>query len=229
LARASLEQGKAACREIRARRFSFIGLAALTLMLTLVAFRFDRRTDAAVVAARPRMERLRTAAHHLRWWGRGHDTMAFSLLLLGWAAIRRDRRWARVALACALSAIVTGIAINVVRVGAGRPRPRADVPDRLVGPTLNYKYQSFPSGHTSASFGAAGCLLVAAPPLGVAALVSAAGVGGGSVFTRAHYLSDVTAGVGAGLFFGLAFGLGVRWINRASATSAGPRGSPCRC
>jgi undecaprenyl-diphosphatase len=82
---------------------------------------------------------------------------------------------------------------------------------------MNYAYQSFPSGHTSASVAAGTSLLITAPPVGAVAFVSAVSMGWASTFTRAHYLSDVTAGLGAGLWFGLALGWAARRMNQRDA------------
>ncbi len=211
---------------VRARRRAFASALAVFVLLTLLAFTQDRAVDEWVLAHRADFPAPGRAAHYLRWWGRGHDTIFFVLLLLLWSALRRDGRWARYARACALAMIVAGIAINVVRVGSGRPRPRANLPDRWRGPTLIYAHQSFPSGHTSASFASAACMVMAAPPLGVAALASAAGVGWSSIYSRAHHLSDVVAGVGAGSLIGAAFGLAARRraVGRAPPAQHDPRG-----
>lgn len=151
--------------------------------------------------------------------GRGMDTAFFAMGLLTLARLRKDRKLARYAYACIVAVLLTGLVVNVVRVGTGRPRPRTGNPDRWTGPTLIYRHQSFPSGHTSASFTAAGALLVANPAWGAVALVSAGGVGWASMMTRAHYLSDVWVGMVAGLAVGTAAGLGARRLNRQQATN----------
>ncbi len=199
---------------LRNERAFFIALAVIFVVLTSLALRFDRPYDHWVKSIRDVEPGLRAAAHHIRRWGRGTDTTTFAGLLFIWAAVRRSRRWARAGLACALAAIVAGIAINIARVSLGRPRPRTEVRDRLTGPTLVYAYQSFPSGHTSASVAAGTSLLITAPALGTIAFLSAVSMGWASTFTRAHYLSDVTAGLGAGLWFGIALGWSARRLNR---------------
>ncbi len=140
----------------------------------------------------------------------GYALVIPGILLLVVAALRGERRWARCALAALLAALLSGLIVNAVRFSTGRPRPRASDVQRLQGPTLEADHQSFPSGHTATSTGAAACLLVCAPPLGVVAMVNAVGIGWSSVHSRAHHLSDVVAGAGVGLLVGLAFGAAAR-------------------
>ena len=49
-------------------------------------------------------------------------------------------------------------------------------------------------------------LLVAAPPLGVPAMVSAGGVVWSSLYNRHHYVTDVLCGSMIGVIFGIAGG-----------------------
>lgn len=203
---------------LRTNRRVFLPLALLVLAGGLLAHGYDYVTDEAVKVLREQSPRAVWTAGRFRNWGRGNDTAAFAAVLLAVAGLRRSRRLARFSCACVLAVLFTGVFINIFRVGTGRPRPRAEMPDRFTGPSLVYRTQSFPSGHTSASYTAAGSLLVTAPPLGVVALLSATGVGVSSVITRSHYLSDVTVGMGVGLWIGVVAGLGARRLTRPPPT-----------
>lgn len=62
---------------------------------------------------------------------------------------------------------------------------------------------SFPSGHTSSSFGAAVALLCGNKKLGVPAIVLAALIGVSRIYVHVHYPTDVLAGFVAGILLGI--------------------------
>lgn len=163
----------------RARAFLVGGLAAIFVGMAL-GWRFGRNAGYALVIP--------------------------GIGLLAAAARRGDRSRARCALAALLAALLSGLIANTVRFSTGRPRPRASDITRLQGPTLEADHQSFPSGHTATSTGAAACLLVCSPPVGAVALINAVGIGWSSLHVRAHHLSDIVAGAGVGLLVGFALG-----------------------
>jgi membrane-associated phospholipid phosphatase len=90
-----------------------------------------------------------------------------------------------------------------------------EVKDGFTGPKFTKEFHSFPSAHSTTSFGTATALAVAAPAIGIPALAGAAAVGWSRMYVREHYLTDVVVGAGFGAFFGLAFGLAAR-ITRSS-------------
>jgi undecaprenyl-diphosphatase len=96
----------------------------------------------------------------------------------------------------------------------GRPRPKIGAADGLYGPSFNWRYASFPSGHSSVAFGTAGALLATLPPVGVPVFVVAGGVGWSRLYNGAHYPSDVWAGAWIGLLNGLVFAAAARRLMR---------------
>jgi membrane-associated phospholipid phosphatase len=149
-----------------------------------------------------------------RSWGSFNDTLFWFgfLTLLGGIARRRSLR--RAGLACLLAGVVAGLAVNVSRFSTGRPRANAGLPDGLYGPSLESALQSFPSGHSTASFAHATALAVALPAAGVPAVISAAGVAASSYYRTVHHVSDVLCGSIFGSLFGLCFGAAARRLGR---------------
>jgi undecaprenyl-diphosphatase len=190
----------------RRRLFAVSTCAGLALVGAAIAL--DHPLDDFIRSGRsPGLEVL---AGHLRRWGRGFDTLFWVSVALLLALRLRRPEWKRAALAALLAMAVAGLAVNVLRVATGRPRPRASPPTAWVGPTLTYSRQSFPSGHAAASFASATVLATALPGVGVPALASAAGVSWASLYTRNHYATDILAGAAAGVLIGLALGLAAR-------------------
>lgn len=191
----------------RWRRWLLAGLAAIAILGAL-AWRWD------ATLARSAHERLspevRRWAGHIRTWGAFNDTLAFVTVTWLIGRIRGAPRWRHAALAALLAAAAAGLGVNALRVTLGRPRPRAGLPDRFTGPSLQWNRQSFPSGHSGASFASATALAVAAPPVGCLALVSASAVAAASVANRSHFLSDVLVGSGLGVLLGTLFGAAAR-------------------
>lgn len=170
---------------------------------------------------------LKTVAHHFRKWGDFRDTITVTILifLAGW--IFKRRNWRRLAVAFFLTASLAGIGVNILRFTTGRPRPHVEASDRLYGPIVwlqsreerpgnakIYAMQSFPSGHSGTSGGAAAMLLIAAPPIGIPMAVSAGGVIWSSLYQDKHYLTDVSVGSGIGLIVGALGGLTYRRIQK---------------
>lgn len=156
-------------------------------------------------------------ARGFRKWGEFNDSFFFFFVTLFAAYLFKKRSWRLAAKTFFMAAIVGGLLVNVFRFGAGRPRPhqvdRLGLEDRFYGPTFDYKKQSFPSGHTCTSTAGAIAMLVVWPPMGVPAMISAAGVAWSSFYSRSHYPSDLVVGAGLGLCVGLIFGMaGRRWI-----------------
>lgn len=164
-----------------------------------------------------RRESLIKVSNKFRRWGDFRDTVTITLVLYAIGVVARRRSWRTAAVACFLSASLAGLTVNAVRVSAGRPRPTVDMPDGFYGPTFKYKMQSFPSGHAGTSTGNAVALAIALPGAGVPVLFSAAGVVWSCLYSRVHYVTDVTVGAGIGLLFGVIVGVVTRRLIRSRA------------
>lgn len=107
-----------------------------------------------------------------------------------------------------------GIAVQSLKRLIGRPRPRfMHGEDVQLAPSLTDGFDSFPSGHATASFAVAAVLAKYFPRLawvfyGLAGLVAVSRVVRGS-----HYATDAVVGAALGLIVGLAIAnpLGSRW------------------
>jgi undecaprenyl-diphosphatase len=146
-----------------------------------------------------------------------------AMLLGGW--IFKNRRFRVLAVAMLLSCAVAGVGSLLLRVGSGRPRPSAGVPDGLyglvwkthkTGLTLpDYDYQSFPSGHTTTAVATAAPAVVMLPALGVPLMAAAVAVAWARFELHRHNLSDLYLGLLWGGSFGLFFGYaGKRELSR---------------
>jgi undecaprenyl-diphosphatase len=97
---------------------------------------------------------------------------------------------------------VSGIAVNVIKIIIGRPRPSLFLSDGELGVepfSIAYDYSSFPSGHTATAFSLAFALGAIARPalgwlLGFAGLIALS-----RVAVTAHWVGDTVAGAGVAL------------------------------
>jgi undecaprenyl-diphosphatase len=156
-------------------------------------------------------------AQGLSVWGdypTGTLIIAVGLVLAGWA-MRREG-WRTAGVACLLAASAAGLEATAVRIATGRPRPDVKMADGLYGPRFDKRalpardFLSFPSAHSATSFGTAGALVVALPPVGIPVLLGAGGVGWSRLYKSCHYPSDVWVGAWVGLLNGVVFGLAAR-------------------
>ncbi|HEY0778283.1 MAG TPA: phosphatase PAP2 family protein [Gemmatirosa sp.] len=146
----------------------------------------------------------------------GPGTVAIPLLTYGVGLVARDRGTAAVGLHAGEAVFAASIATTVVKVLVGRARPYvshdSDATSFAFGRGLRRgdAYESFPSGHATASFALATALAgegqarwprlnrVTAPlGFGIAALVGAS-----RIYHDAHWASDVLAGAGVGTVVG---------------------------
>ncbi|MFH0909607.1 MAG: phosphatase PAP2 family protein [bacterium] len=129
---------------------------------------------------------------------------------------KRNRRLQNAAAACLLAATFAGATATAIRTLTGRPRPSAGVADGFYGPSFNHKYQSFASAHSATSLGTSTALAVAVPEIGIPVLVLSLGVPWSRFYMHDHYVTDILAGAGIGIWFGLAFGFAARKRNNRS-------------
>lgn len=200
---------------------SNLGWLAPLLALAVAAVLFDQEAScrlAAYTQARPQLLHLATLVTD---WGNYAFYVGFALALAV-GLLRGDRALVKLGLAYFLTLLVFSFLLTrLVKIGVGRPRPWIGAEAQLgCRPlTLDARYHSFPSGHTSDAFaaivpalrwlppGAAGTLLRSGVFL-LALLVSLS-----RVMLSQHYLTDVVAGavlaVGGG--WAVAWGL-ERWL-----------------
>jgi len=206
---------RAACQAVRDHRILFLTLSLSMVLLALIlVLMVDEPLFEYLQKIRPDLGVLQGLAKGFRKWGKGYDHLLFIGVPLVFAIILKSKPLGRLVLTAIVATLLAAIAVNIVRVGSGRPRPSARIKtqeaDRLTGPSLRYAYQSFPSGHTASAFAGATALIVCSPVLGVIPVLSAICVGGSSWISASHYVADVFAGASIGILFGLAFGLGFR-------------------
>lgn len=145
------------------------------------------------------------------WLGNGWITFPIVILLL--LVLDKQSFWWDI-LALTMSAILGGIAMNIIKEAAHTPRPLALFSSDIIAGRVYVNvmferlyYNSFPSGHTQMAFTVATCLLWAyhrtgklkwrgmAIILGVASLV-----GISRIYVGAHFPSDVLGGAVLGSF-----------------------------
>jgi membrane-associated phospholipid phosphatase len=118
------------------------------------------------------------------------------LALAGLTYWRGNKKWMRIFLAMVAACALAGASAYVLKMTTGRVRPSVKVEKVWGGPDLRQEYQSFPSGHTAASFGFFSVLLFASWRIGFLLLPVPLFIGFTRIFLGAHYFSDV---VGAAL------------------------------
>lgn len=118
----------------------------------------------------------------------------------------------RLVLCVLLASLTAGLFTISLRTVTGRPRPYAEIADGFHGPSWWHKYNSFPSAHATAAFGAATPLYVVHPSIGVPALGFAALVAWSRLQMNVHHPMDVIVGAYIGIFFGLMYGRSLRYL-----------------
>jgi membrane-associated phospholipid phosphatase len=158
----------------------------------------------------------RSAAGFLGTWG-DYPTYNVPMTIAIWlyGAVTKSSEWRRAAIVYFLGATLAGVFDDCFRLTLGRPRPEALLPDGFYGLTHGFdqKFESFPSGHAAADFGAAFALLMVKRPLGFLALLFAFAVAWARMELNRHYPSDVAVGSAIGIYFGCLVGFGA--VHRA--------------
>ncbi len=127
----------------------------------------------------------------------GHITLGLVLLVL--AYWRRSKKWMRIFAAMILACALAGVGARVVKIAVGRARPAVETEAAWRGPSLNARYNAFPSGHTAASTAFFATLALASWRIGLQLLVVPLLIALSRMYVNAHYLSDVVCAVLIGL------------------------------
>jgi membrane-associated phospholipid phosphatase len=207
-------------------RLGAAGRIALFLLLWApalgIAFWLDRRI-ADWVRHTPLYHRTDWFVPILKLPGHFLFTLAVCALL----ALFHRNRW-RAALPLLISGPIVGLVYLFLKWAVGRRRPViVDAPFNfhpfahgLMGFIHAESGLSFPSGHATLAFATATCLAAAIPRWSAAFFVIACAVGAERVLENAHYVSDVVAGMGLGVFSGW---LAIVLVRRLLPTDASSR------
>jgi len=181
-----------------------IGLvvAALTIV---AAYRFDVGLVESLRVSDPEALKIRDWWQFLRVFGYVPTwlVVAGSMSLLGVTLSRGAfvpgvaRRLCGAGVTIVASALVSGLAAELVKRLVGRVRPADGQPDRykpFLAAFTDDSNLSMPSSHAAVAFGAAWMIVRLARAPGVLALTLAAGCGLTRLLVGAHYLTDVLVG-----------------------------------
>lgn len=213
-----MAQGRTILRGVwslfRARKLPALGVFAGAAALGALIFLHDEALLAKMHIWQGEQERIaRSIAWFLGNWG-DYLTYNVPLALVIWlyGIATKSSAWRRVAVICFLGATLAGLFDDCFRLTLGRPRPDAHMPDHFYGITYAFRggFESFPSGHAAAVFGAAAALLVTDLPLGFITTAFALGVVWARMELDRHYPSDVVVGSIIGVYFGLMVGFGAK-------------------
>jgi membrane-associated phospholipid phosphatase len=202
----------------RARNLLALGIFAGALALGALIWPHDRQLLETVHWwCRGDQNFARRIAWVLGTWG-DYPTYNVPLALAIWfyGVGTKSSAWRRVAVICFLGATLAGLFDDFFRLTLGRPRPdtlmHTHIPDGFYGITYAFSggFQSFPSGHAAAVFGAAAALIVTDLPLGLITTAFAFGVVWARLELDRHYPSDVVVGSIIGIYFGLLAGFGAK-------------------
>ncbi len=183
-------------------------VAALTLLFA-ASLQMDRPTIEFVRTLQGLwIERIGDAGYQI---GRGASLIIISGLFVAVGYARANPTLRQAGLRGWLAHAVTAILVQGLKHGIGRPRPRLHREDEFfTGPSLESGLDSFPSGHTSASFAVAAVVARYCPSFAWPAFALAGYVSLTRVFRGSHFVSDVVAGVVLGLVVGTLVAMPVR-------------------
>ncbi len=181
---------------MRHTRTLWIWLLAIAIGGTILVAAF--RLDPAVNQWRReyRWKNIKLLSRYVTYTTDWPVHVSAGLALAGLAYWRGNKKWTRIFLAMVAACALAGASAYALKVTTGRVRPSVKVEKVWGGPDLRQEYQSFPSGHTAASFGFFSVLLFVSWRLGLLFLPIPFFIGFTRIFLGAHYFSDV---VGAAL------------------------------
>ena len=170
----------------RRRRYLFLFFAALAIA---ASFYCDR--SAGVWIAQNQNVAMIKFMRGVSQYGDWPEHLAVGLLLLLIAYFRGSKKWMRIFAAMILACALAGVTARIVKVGAGRARPKVQTESEWNGPNLRSRYNAFPSGHTAASAAFFAALALASWRIGAAFLIIPILIAFSRMYIAAHYLSDV--------------------------------------
>ncbi len=177
-----------------------LSLAALALLF-YASFEVDRPVIEWVRSLQGAwIERIGDAGYYL---GHGVSLIAISGLFVAAGYARANRDWRMTGVMGWIAHAVTGVLVQGLKHGIGRPRPRLHREEEFfTGPSLQSGLDAFPSGHASASFAVAAVVARRHPALAWPAFALAGFVSVTRVFRGSHFVSDALAGAVVGLVVG---------------------------
>jgi membrane-associated phospholipid phosphatase len=185
-----------------AHRLLPLACACVALALLFCAsFQMDRPTIEFVRSLQGVwIERIGDAGYVI---GSGASLIAISGLFVAIGYARKNSVWRQTGLRGWAAHAVTAILVQGLKHGIGRPRPRLHREEEFfTGPGLESGLDSFPSGHSSASFAVAAVVARCHPALAWSAYALAGFVSVTRVFRGSHFVSDALAGVVLGIVVG---------------------------
>ena len=132
---------------------------------------------------------------------------------------------ARIPSARSRSRVMSGATTRVVKMTAGRARPRTVEKHielhylSFSGPTTSSKFAGYFSGHTSSAMASAVAVAVIFPRVGWIAVLFAGAVGWSRMYGNHHFPTDVVHGAAWGVMWGCLVGAGVRLGRREEGDS----------
>ena len=151
-----------------------------------------------------------TAKFISKW---GDLNLAGPLAILIWVigAVINRVRWRKLGLALLMACLVSGLILNIFRMGTGRPRPyyqqdHPEVVDTFHGPQPGKGYmQSYPSGHACTSATTGSTFAGFSPVFILPGATYAVAVSWSRMQLNRHHPIDVTVGATIGIVCGLCF------------------------
>ncbi|MHB8881934.1 MAG: phosphatase PAP2 family protein [Thermodesulfovibrionales bacterium] len=121
-------------------------------------------------------------------------TLIISSLLLFLVARAYNRRLSDAGITLFYGLITAGLLAQVIKHLIGRARPRVTFNTIFIGPSLDFNYDAFPSGHTTLSFCLAYVLSRYYPRYSIIFYLFAVLTGADRMLGLSHFPSDVFAG-----------------------------------
>jgi membrane-associated phospholipid phosphatase len=177
------------------KKYYFISVISLTLMVLSYLY-LDRQV--AVWCHAHLSEQDHLFFRNITQFGEStYYLIGFTFAFVNFKFMLKRPRWAARFLFLFTSVAVSGIAVNIIKVIAGRFRPSEFFINGDYGFTffqLSRAMTSFPSGHTVTAFALATAISHLWPRLSIPAWIFAISIGISRIAIGAHYPSDVLGG-----------------------------------